>query len=245
MISPWADVSIILQGRLLELATDLQKAVFISRLNRFAAVFELDGKEVVAHVPNSGRLRELLVEGTPMLLTPAFKAQRKTSYDLALVQLEDTLVSADARLPNRLVYEAISGGRMPQFTGYGRIRREATFGESRLDLLLTGERELCYVEAKSVTLVENGVGLFPDAPTDRGRRHVEALSEAVLQGNRGAVVFVIQRGDASRFSTHDEADPRFGQALRGAVRAGVEAYAYTCVVTRERIELASPVPLCL
>ena len=117
------------------------------------------------------------------------------------------------------------------------------YGESRLDLLLSGGRGLCYVEAKSVTLVEDGVGLFPDAPTERGRRHVETLAQAVREGHRGAVVFVIQREDASSFAPNDTADPDFGRALRKALAQGIEAYAYRCTVTKEEVRLSSAVPV--
>ncbi len=227
----------------MKLAPNLQEAVFISRLNRFAALFELNGQRVTAHVPNSGRMKELLIPGTPMFLTPASKEGRKTAYDLILTQLEHTLVSADARLPNQLVHEALEACRLAEFTGYRSIKREVVYGESRLDLLLSGEKGLCYIETKSVTLVENGVGLFPDAPTDRGRKHMRSLASAIAEGHRGAVIFVIQRSDASSFAPNDTADPKFGQALREAVRQGVEAYAYRCAVSKDEVLLSSQIPV--
>ena len=123
----------------------------------------------------------------------------------------DALSSADARLPNKLVAEAIAEGRLPQFTCYPDVRPESTFGESRLDFLLEGPEGSCYVETKSVTLVEEGVGLFPDAPTLRGVKHLHSLMAAMDEGHRAGVIFVIQRADAEAFTPHDEADPLLGK----------------------------------
>ena len=136
-----------------------------------------------------------------MLLAPAPQGRhRKTAYDLALVEVSGVLVSVDARLPNALFREALDAGRTPEFAGYDSVVPEVTVGHSRVDLLLSGQSGLCYVEVKSVTLVENGTGLFPDAPTERGRKHVLTLQKMVECGHRTAVVFVIQRPDAKEFS---------------------------------------------
>ena len=210
----------------MDLPGNLVEGRFKVRLNRFLALVELQGREVGVHVANSGRMRELLVPGFRVLIAPRPGAHRKTAYDLALVDLGTTLTSADARLPNALVAEAFTQGRLPQFKNYSSILREVTFGESRLDLLLEGPPGLCYVETKSVTLVVDGVGLFPDAPTVRGAKHMHSLAQAVEAGHRAAVVFVVQRNDSQAFKPHDSADPDFGIALRESVAAGVEAYAY-------------------
>ena len=168
----------------------LVEARFIRRLNRFAAHVDINGRESLVHVANSGRMRELLVEGRRVYLAPAAGEHRKTAYDLALVDLGHTLASADARLPNKLVYEAQVQGRLDCFAGYDGIRLEATYGDSRLDMALSGEGGTCLVEVKSVTLVIHEAGIFPDAPTTRGRKHVLTLAEKVQEGYRGAVVFV-------------------------------------------------------
>ncbi len=222
---------------------ELVEARFIRRLNRFAALMDVDGQEKLIHVANSGRMRELLVEGRRMLLKPAPGDHRKTAFDLALVDLGRTLASADARLPNRLVHEALVDGRLPQFAGYDQSYPETTYGDSRLDLALKGAPGTCFIETKSVTLVVDGVGLFPDAPTTRGRKHVEGLLDAVANGHRGAVAFVVQRGDAEALAPNDPADPEFGAALRKAVAGGVEVYAYRCAVSLEGITLADPLPV--
>ncbi len=217
---------------------------FIRRLNRFAALVDVDRKEHLAHVPNSGRMQELLVPGYRVLLAPApASASRKTAYDLALVDTGDALCSADARLPNKLLAEAIAEDRLPQFGGYPVVRPEQVFGESRLDFLLEGPDGSCYVETKSVTLVQNGVGLFPDAPTLRGVKHLHSLMAAREAGHEAAVIFVIQRADADAFAPHDIADPLLGTTLREAVAVGVKVWVYRCRVDEQSIVLADEVPV--
>lgn len=217
---------------------------FIKRLNRFAALVDVDRREYLAHIPNSGRLGELLVPGYRTLLAPAPPhTARKTAYDLALVDTGGALASADARLPNRLVAEALAAGQLPQFAGYPEVQPESTFGDSRLDFRLTGPAGVCYVETKSVTLVEDGVALFPDAPTLRGVKHLHSLMAAQDAGCRAAVLFVVQRADADAFTPHDAADPLLGQTLRQAVAAGVSAYAYRCHLDEQSIALADAIPV--
>ena len=227
----------------MDLPGDLVEGRFKVRLNRFLALVEVQGREVGVHVANSGRMREMLVPGYRVLLCPRPGAHRKTAYDLALVDMRTTLVSADARLPNALVAEAFIQGRLSQFRDYSSIRREVTFGESRLDLLLEGPAGLCYVEAKSVTLVVDGVGLFPDSPTLRGAKHLYSLAKAVKEGHRAAVVFVVQRDDLQAVAPNDSADPDFGIALRESLAAGVEAFAYSCRVTESAVTLGRRLPI--
>ncbi len=219
------------------------EGVFIERLNRFAALVEIGGKREMIHVANSGRMHELFVPGYRVLLKHRPGAHRKTKYDLALVDMGFGLASADARLPNALVREALDGGRLPQFADYPQVRPESTFGESRLDFLLEGPPGKFYLETKSVTLVEDGVGIFPDAPTVRGVKHLKSLEHALADGHRAAVMFVIQRNDAQSFSTHDAADPDFAVAFRHALAVGVQAFAYKCRVTERQVELAEQLPI--
>jgi len=215
----------------------LREATFVARDNRFRVTVELSGEHVWAHLANSGRLTELLTLGRRLFLRPATAQGRKTAYDLVLVDLDGVLVSVDARLPNSLVEEALREGRLAPFDDYERIRREVRWGGSRLDFVLEGQCRCCLIEAKSVTLVRRGVALFPDAPTVRGRRHVEELQRAVTEGERAAIVFVVQRGDANVFSSNAEADPSFARALRIAVEGGVEVYAYACRVSQNQVRL--------
>ena len=224
---------------MVRLDSNLVEGRFLERLNRFAALVEVAGAPSLVHVANSGRMRELLAAGNRVLLKPITgAAHRKTRFDLALVDLGWTLASADARLPNALVTEALREGRLPQFRDYPQLRQEVVFGESRLDLRLDGPAGTCYIETKSVTLVNDGVGLFPDAPTIRGVKHLGSLGQAVAAGHRAAVVFVVQRADAQAFAPNDAADPAFGAALRQAVESDVEALAYRCRVTEQEIVLA-------
>ena len=228
----------------LELHPLLKEAQFVTRINRFAALVTCDGREVMAHVPNSGRMTELLSRGAAALLTPApARSGRKTAYDLTLVEYEGKLVSVDSRLPSLLLREAIDSGSLPEFAGYAKTRGEVVFEDSRIDLLLTGDRGVCYLEAKSVNLVEAGTALFPDAPTPRGRKHLATLTRAVEEGHRAAVAFVIQRADAVHLSPFRDADPLFCDALKRAVERGVETYAYGCHVSRRSIEIVGPVPV--
>ncbi len=230
----------------MKLPVPLLEARFLRRLNRFAALVRWHNREVMAHVPNSGRLRELLEPDRRLLLARARGEHRKTRFDLALVALGTTLVSVDARLPNALVADALAQGRLKPFVEYSGIRREVTFGESRLDLLLEGLPGRCYLETKSVTLVAaEGVARFPDAPTSRGVKHLNTLMQVAGQGHRAAVIFVVQRGDAGSFTPHDEADPAFGKALRRALAAGVEIYAYGCRVSPAEIALSGRLPVTL
>ena len=227
----------------MRLGEDLVSASFVRRVNRFLALVNLCGRETGVHVANSGRLRELFVPGAEVWLKPAAAPGRKTAYDLALVLADGALVSADARLPNSLVSEAVAAGSLDWLTGPVKVTRESTFGESRFDLLLEHEAGRRYVEVKSCTLVENGVGLFPDSPTTRGAKHLKTLAEAVAAGHSASVIFVAQRPDARAFATNNPADPDLAAAFQDAVSRGVEAYAYNCRVTRREVALDRQLPI--
>lgn len=229
----------------MKLAQSLRQGVFIERLNRFLALVALDEREVLVHVPNSGRLEELLTLGREVILADVGHSKRKTAYDLALVVLPSGLVSADARLPNKLVRQALDDGSLGTFAEYDAVAAEVVWGASRLDFRLRSNGGLCYIEVKSVTLVRGGIGLFPDAPTERGRRHLGELMDARAQGHRAAVIFVVQRADAHGFAPNDETDPAFGHTLRQAIAAGVEAYAYGCVVSPGEIAIDEELPILL
>jgi len=227
----------------LDLSNDLVEGIFLERVNRFLALVKIDGREVAVHVANSGRMKELFIPGCRVLVRPVPGEHRKTKYDLALVDMGHDLASADARMPNALIAESVANGHLRQFAGYSEIRREVTFGDSRLDLMLDGPLGRCYIEAKSVTLVENGVGLFPDSPTIRGAKHLRTLETVLEAGHRAAVIFVVQRPDATSFATNDPADPALAEAFQSALAAGVEAYAYNCLVTERELRLDQALPV--
>lgn len=224
----------------------LVEARFVERLNRFAAVMEIEGQQELVHIANSGRLRELFTADNAMYLTPADPLpNRKTAYDLTLVRIGDVLVSADARAPNTLLAEALEDRILEGFTDYEMIAREVTIHDSRLDFRLSGPRGHCYIEAKSVTLVEDGIALFPDAPTIRGAKHVRTLAALVAEGHRAAAVFVVQRPDAAALRPDAESDPEFHRALTLAVRSGVRVYAYNCKVSLSEIRINESIPVLL
>ena len=220
----------------------LVKGVFRKRDNRFRATVSVDGLDTWAHVPNSGRLGELFTPGRPVWLTPAGSPNRKTSYDLRLVEFESVLVSVDARLPNPLFAEAIAEKTISGFD-YEKVRPEVTRGNSRLDFRLSGSNGVCWVETKSVTLVRDGTALFPDAPTARGRKHLEELMDIAAGGELAAVVFVVQRPDAMRFSVNRAEDPEFADALQQAADNGVSARAFACQVSLEEIFISDEIPV--
>lgn len=228
-------------GRLLPLPA-LVPAVFLARPNRFVAECRLPGGDRVrAHVPATGRLAELLVPGAIVWLAPAPGTHRRLAWDLLLVRHGPRLVSVDTRLPVKLARRALEAGLVPGLP-IAPLRGEVQRGASRLDFRLETAPPT-WIEVKSVTLVVDGVARFPDAPTLRGTRHVEELTTAVQEGERGAVLFVVQRDDATRVEAHHQNDPAFSAALSRARHAGVLLAAIACRVTTTGIHLAGPVPV--
>ena len=222
----------------------LKLAKFIRRVNRFVALMECDGYQIVVHVANTGRMAELMTETNPMYVAPVNRRQnRKTAYDLALVRYRDVLVGVDSRMPNLIMREAIQESILAEFRGYGTIKSEVTYGGSRLDFRLSGAAPVTYLETKSVNLVRDGVALFPDAPTQRGKKHLDTLLSIVESGYRASAVFVIQRSDAKSFKPNAVADSNFVKALTAANSAGVDTYAYNCEVNLGEIRIASRVPV--
>jgi sugar fermentation stimulation protein A len=200
------------------------------------------GKESQCFIPNPGRMEELLYPGAEVYLLEKRSETRKTAYNLVLVDLGGTLISVDSFTPNRVVNESIERATIPEFSGLQVEKPEYTFGESRLDFLLSSGSELLFLEVKSCTLVRDGVALFPDAPTIRGRRHLDTLVEGLSLG-RAAVFFLIQRSDAELFRPNEGTDPAFADKLRSAHRQGVEVYAYSSKVTLEGVFLDHRVPV--
>jgi sugar fermentation stimulation protein A len=189
-------------------------------------------------------LGELLVPGRRVFLVERPGAHRLTGYDLSVVDVDGSWVSVDARLPNDLVAEALGAQELAPLAGYTMVRREVAFGRSRLDFRLDAEgRRPCLVEVKSVTLVLGGLGCFPDAVTQRGRRHLLELADAAASGYRAVALFVVQRDDAVGLRPHDESDPDFGQTLRTVSQRGVEVHAYSCCVEPGFAVLAGPLPV--
>ncbi|TAK29364.1 MAG: DNA/RNA nuclease SfsA [Chloroflexota bacterium] len=228
---------------MLDIIGPLRDGILLSRPNRFLALVDLEGQTVSAHVPNSGRLPALLEPGKTVLVRPSPRADRRTSHDLVMVQHTTGLVSVDTRMPTLLVASALRAGLIPEMDGYDQVRPEVVYGQSRLDFRLSRQDEECMVEVKSVTLVEQGLALFPDAPTQRGTRHLRELLHAHQRGFRAVIFFVVQRRDAVHLSPNDPTDPLFGATLRDVVHRGVEAICYRCDVGRTLIRLDQRIPV--
>ncbi len=203
-----------------------REAIFIERPNRFLAAVEMDGVRVEAHVPDPGRLAELLVPGARVRLRPAAAGGRRTAWDMIGVRCPQGWVNIDSRLPNLLFAEAVREGRLAEFPSPCEPQPEYPFGSSRLDFLLRCGGPPCLVEVKGCTLVTDGIALFPDAPTVRGSRHLEELAISLEKGYRACVVMVVKHPGGRVFKPNRETDPLFASTLRRAAAAGVEVLAY-------------------
>lgn len=216
---------------------------FVARPNRFVAQVETaDGMQTV-HVKNTGRCRELLVPGARVYLAEGDNPARKTRFDLIAVEKGIRLINMDAQAPNQVFGEwAEAGGFLPDVTA---VRREVRYGDSRLDFCLETSRGSHYVEVKGVTLEAEGRARFPDAPTERGVKHIQELQRAVENGISATLFFVVQMEGVESVAPNDDTHPAFGDALRQAARAGVQILAYDCAVTPDSIRIRKPVPVIL
>ena len=215
---------------------------FLERPNRFIAHIEIDGKIEVCHVKNTGRCRELLQPGATVYCTDCLSPTRKTRYDLVAVQKGTRLINMDSQAPNRAVGEWLHQGGLGQIEN---IKPETTFGDSRFDFSFIKDGRLCFLEVKGVTLENDGVCAFPDAPTVRGAKHLRELTRLYKEGYSTYVLFVIQMQDAKYLHPNDATDPEFGKALREAATAGVEVLVYDCTVTPGTMDLRNPVNVVL
>lgn len=221
----------------MKISNEVIKASFVKRLNRFEAIVDIDGEANLVHVPNTGRCRELLFEGAEVLLERRAGKQRKTAYELIMVYKENKLVSIDSQLPNKLAEEAIINGIISELQGYEYIKREKVYGDSRFDLYMEKADEKAFVEVKGVTLEVEGEARFPDAPTERGTKHIYELIKAKQEGYRACILFVIQLDFAEYFTPNKVMDPNFAEALNKAHAAGVEILAYRCDVKEDEVRV--------
>ena len=216
---------------------------FLARPNRFIAHVEIAEKETVVHVKNTGRCKELLIPGTTVHLQDWGEehAGRKTRYDLIAVEKGPLLVNMDSQAPNKVFAEwAVQGGFVPGLTY---LKPEAKWGKSRFDFYWESGERRGFVEVKGVTLEQDGLVRFPDAPTERGVKHLEELILAKEEGYETAVCFVIQMEGMREFSPNDETHPAFGAALRKAAGAGVRVIAMECHVTPDTLQITKAVPV--
>lgn len=216
---------------------------FLERPNRFIAYVETAAGVQTVHVKNTGRCRELLVPGATVYLEKSANPNRKTAYDLIAVDKGGLLINMDAQAPNRVFAEWVEGGGfLPNLVS---LHREYVFGASRLDFCLETEKGLHLVEVKGVTLELGGEARFPDAPTERGVRHIRELQQARAMGLEATLFFVIQMEGMHRMCPNDETHPAFGAALREAAADGVRICAFDCAVTPDTLTIRAPVPVAL
>jgi len=214
---------------------------FLERPNRFVAHVDTGEGVRIVHVKNTGRCKELLTPGAAVYLEQSANPNRKTAYDLIAVEKGERLVNIDSQAPNRVFEEWVNaGGFLPSTTA---LRREVTLGDSRLDFCLETAQGKHWVEVKGVTLEEDGVVRFPDAPTERGVKHIRELQRAAEQGMAASIVFVIQMEGVFCLQPNDATHPAFGAALREAAAHGVDVYAFDCHVTPESLSVCRAVPV--
>ena len=219
------------------------KGEFVVRVNRFTAKVKIETAEVLCHVKNTGRLRELLVEGTEVYLEKADNPTRKTAYSLIAVKKDGFLVNIDSQAPNKMVREWLEEHKTENKMLY--LKPECTFGNSRFDFYMETEQKKEWIEVKGVTLVENEIAMFPDAPTQRGMKHIEELIRAVQEGYSAKIIFVIQRKGVKAFSPNKVMHPDFAEALRKAAEVGVEILAYDSIVTENSVIIDGDVEVLL
>lgn len=227
----------------MKLGERIVDGIFLERPNRYLARVEINGQEIFAHVPDPGRLPGLMIPGRRVRLVYNPGPKRKTDYSLVLVRQGSIWVSVYPVFANKLVEKELADGTLDCLNGYTNFKREITQGKSRFDFRLDFPDTKAFVEVKSVSLVEKGEGRFPDAPTERGVKHLKGLVELKKEGYRTAVLFVSQRSDTRSITSNDEIDPLFGEWLRKASQAGVELYAYNCRVTATSVSIKNQIPV--
>ena len=211
---------------------------FRARPNRFIAHIEIDGAVEICHVKNTGRCRELLVPGCTVWCQRSDNPNRKTKFDLIAVRKGDRLINMDSQAPNKAAGEWLADRGLGEIS---ELRPEVRHGDSRYDFSFLKDGKRCFLEVKGCTLEEDGVCAFPDAPTERGAKHIRGLTEAALAGYGAYILFVIQMSDVKYIRPHDETDPAFGAALREAAQNGVHILAMDCAITPDTMDIRLPV----
>lgn len=223
--------------------TDIIEGKFLSRPNRFIAHVDINGSIEVCHVKNTGRCKELFVPGAAVFLQKSSNPNRKTKFDLIAVIKNGILINVDSQIPNAVAAQWIeNGGLFPDVTY---LKREKTYGNSRFDLYVETPERKAFIEVKGVTLENEGLACFPDAPTERGVKHVQELCKCINDGYEAYILFVIQMKGVRSFSPNWKTHPAFGEALLAAEKAGVHILAYDCDVTKDSIFMKDVVPVLL
>ena len=220
--------------------TNMTPGIFLARPNRFIAHVEIDGQTEIVHVKNTGRCRELLPVGAQVWCQKSDNPSRKTKYDLITVRKGARLINMDSQAPNAAAKEWLLAGGLGEI---GNLKAESFHGDSRYDFAFLKDGRQCFLEVKGVTLETDGVCAFPDAPTERGAKHLRGLTEAAKAGYGAYVLFVIQMADVEYLHPNDATDPNFGAALREAAACGVEVLAMDCEITVDSMTIRNPVPV--
>lgn len=216
----------------------------IKRYKRFLAEIRLDdGTEVVAHCTNSGSMKSCLENGAEVYLTPEADPKRRTKFTWEMIKINENWVGINTGNPNKLAFEAISAGKIPELAGYTKVTREVVFGDSRFDIFAENDSEKCFIEVKNVTLKEGRYALFPDSVTTRGQKHLKTLMEVKTHGIRAVMLYVIQRTDVEVFAPAREIDPDYAKTLKQAADSGVEIIAILASVSPDKIELTIKLPI--
>ena len=221
----------------------MMEARFLRRVDRFTAFVELNGQEEMVHVKNTGRCKELLLEGARVFLEEADKEGRKTKYSLIAVYKGDVLVNMDSQAPNQMAAEALAEGKIEEIGEVNFLKREVKYENSRFDIYYQKGEKKGFIEVKGVTLEEDGIAKFPDAPTERGAKHLKELIKAKEEGFEAAVLFVIQMKGVREFCPNEERDQNFTAALREAAAAGVKILAYDCGVQVGKVWIEEKIPV--
>ena len=212
--------------------------IFQARPNRFIAHVQIGGQTEIVHVKNTGRCKELLVPGCSVWCQRSSNPNRKTAFDLIAVQKGERLINMDSQAPNRAAGEWLSSGGLGEIS---ELKAEVKHGDSRYDFSFLKDGKQCFLEVKGCTLEHDGACAFPDAPTERGAKHIRGLTAAARAGYGAYILFVIQMSDVKYIRPHDETDPEFGKALREASQNGVRVLAMDCAVTPDTMEIRLPV----
>ena len=221
----------------------MEPAHFVSRPNRFVAQVEQKGRQEVCHVKNTGRCKELLVPGAELYVQRSDNPARKTALDLISVKKGEQWVNMDSQAPNKVAEEWLKAGGLGYKDIY--VKPECRYGNSRFDFYLEYEGRKAFMEVKGVTLEEDGVARFPDAPTERGVKHIEELMRCMENGYDAYICFVIQMKGVTRLEPNDRTHPAFGEALRRAAKAGVQVLAYDCLVKPDELRIDRKIEVCL
>ena len=216
---------------------NIVKGEFVDRPNRFIANVLINNKNEVCHVKNTGRCKELLVEGTTVYLQRSDNPNRKTKYDLIAVQKGDRLINMDSQITNYIALEFVPN----LFENIRLIKPEYKYGNSRFDIYIETDTDKIFIEVKGVTLENDGVVSFPDAPTERGVKHLKELQKAVTEGYKAYVLFVVQMSDVKYFEPNAKTHPEFADELKKAKENGVVPLAYDCAVSPDLIEIRKPI----